>query len=115
MGKYLEVTNGRLANKNKSEWEKEIAGRMTCTNNGAESPFATVRAFLEIYPRSTLTLTLTLTLILTLTLTLSLPVPQLETTRGSNSITNHDERYTSASPQSWQALSAGWSGFDRTS
>ena len=52
MGKYLEVTNGRLSNKNKSEWEKEIAGRMTCTNNGAESPFATVRALLNIYPRS---------------------------------------------------------------
>jgi hypothetical protein len=52
MGKYLQVTGGSLANHNKSEWEKEIAGRMTCTNNGAESPFATVRAFLDIYPRS---------------------------------------------------------------
>ena len=51
MGNYLEVTNGRLANSHKSEWEKEIAGRMTCTNNQAKSPFATVRAFLDIYPR----------------------------------------------------------------
>jgi hypothetical protein len=52
MGKYLQVTGGRLANVHKSAWEKEIAGRMTCTNNAAESPFATVRAFLDIYPRS---------------------------------------------------------------
>ncbi len=51
MGNYLAVTNGRLANCHKSEWEKEIAGRMTCTNNQAESPFATVRAFLHMYPR----------------------------------------------------------------
>jgi hypothetical protein len=51
MGNYLEVTNGRLANSHKSELEKEIAGRMTCTNNQAKSPFATVRAFLDIYPR----------------------------------------------------------------
>jgi hypothetical protein len=48
MDNYLEVTNGRLANGHRSEWEKEIAGRMTCTNNAAESPFATVRAFLDI-------------------------------------------------------------------
>ncbi len=51
MGKYLEVTGGELNNRHKSEWEKDISGRMTCTNNGAESPFATVRAFLDIYPR----------------------------------------------------------------
>ena len=51
MGNYLQVTGGELANGNKSQWEKEIAGRMTCTNNGAESPFATVRALLDIYPR----------------------------------------------------------------
>ena len=52
MGKYLEVTGGEFNNRHKSEWEKEISRRMTCTNNGAESPFATVRAFLDIYPRS---------------------------------------------------------------
>ncbi len=51
MGNYLQVTGGELANGNKSQWEKEIAGRMACTNNGAESPFATVRAFLDMYPR----------------------------------------------------------------
>jgi hypothetical protein len=51
MGQYLEVTGGRLANSNKSDWEKDIAARMICTNNPAEGPFATVRAFLQMYPR----------------------------------------------------------------
>ena len=50
MGKYLEATGGRLSNKNKSQWEKDIAARMICTNNAAEGPFATVRAFLQMYP-----------------------------------------------------------------
>jgi hypothetical protein len=50
MGKYLEATAGCLANKHKSAWEKHIAARMICTNNAAEGPFATVRAFLHIYP-----------------------------------------------------------------
>ncbi len=76
MGHYLEVTNGRLANEHKTEWEKEIAGRMTCTNNAAESPFATVRAFLEMYPRyyypSPSSCTFPMQLHLTLTLTLHL-------------------------------------------
>ena len=74
MGNYLEVTNGRLANGHKTKWENEIAGRMTCTNNAAESPFATVRAFLDIYPRyyysSPSTSTFPLQLHLTLTLIL---------------------------------------------
>ena len=39
-----------MANKHKSGWEKDIAARMICTNNAAEGPFATVRAFLHIYP-----------------------------------------------------------------
>ena len=48
MGNYLQVTGGELAHNHKSQWEmKEIAGRMTCTNNGAESSFATVRAFVR--------------------------------------------------------------------
>ena len=51
MGAYLEATAGTLSNGNKSAWEKEIASRMIGTNNPAESPFATVRAFLHIYPR----------------------------------------------------------------
>ena len=51
MGAYLEATAGRLSNANKNEWEKEIASRMIGTNNPAESPFATVRAFLHMYPR----------------------------------------------------------------
>ena len=51
MGQYLEATGGRLANSNKSNWEKDIAARMICTNNLAEGPFATVRAFLQMYPR----------------------------------------------------------------
>ena len=51
MGEYLEVTGGRLGNEHKNEWEKDIASRMLCTNNPAESPFATVRAFLHMYPR----------------------------------------------------------------
>jgi hypothetical protein len=50
MGNYHQVLAGSLANGNKSAWEKEIAARMVCTNNSAESPFATVRAFLHIYP-----------------------------------------------------------------
>ena len=50
MGKYLEATAGCLANKHKNAWEKDIAARMICTNNAAEGPFATVRAFLHIYP-----------------------------------------------------------------
>ena len=53
MGQYLEVTGGQLANTNKSNWDKDIAARMVCTNNHAEGPFATVRAFLHMYPRST--------------------------------------------------------------
>ena len=51
VGEYLEATGGLLANSNKSEWEKQIASRMIGTNNPAESPFATVRAFLHMYPR----------------------------------------------------------------
>ena len=51
MGAYLEATAGTLSNANKSAWEKEIASRMIGTNNPAESPFATVRAFLHMYPR----------------------------------------------------------------
>ncbi len=50
MGNYLESTGGRQTNANKTEWEKEITSRMICTNNPAESPFATVRAYLDIYP-----------------------------------------------------------------
>ena len=50
MGNYLEATGGLLSNKNKSPWEKDIAARMSCTNNAAEGPFATVRAFLQMYP-----------------------------------------------------------------
>ena len=50
MGEYLEATGGRLRNSQKSEWEKDIASRMICNNNPAESPFATVRAFLHMYP-----------------------------------------------------------------
>jgi hypothetical protein len=53
MGAYLEATGGRLSNANKSAWEKEIASRMIGTNNPAESQFATVRAFLHMYPRYT--------------------------------------------------------------
>ena len=50
MGAYLEATGGRQSNANKTEWEKEITSHMICTNNPAESPFATVRAYLNIYP-----------------------------------------------------------------
>ena len=50
LGEYLEATGGRLRNSLKSEWEKDIASRMICNNNPAESPFATVRAFLHMYP-----------------------------------------------------------------
>ncbi len=50
MGNYLEATIGALGNKNKSAWQIEVAARLLCTNNAAESPFATVRAFLHMYP-----------------------------------------------------------------
>ena len=50
LGNYLEATGGRLSNKHKTQWEKDIAARMICTNNPAEGPFATVRAFLQMYP-----------------------------------------------------------------
>jgi hypothetical protein len=50
MGAYLESTGGRQSNATKTDWEKEITARMICTNNPAESPFATARAFLNIYP-----------------------------------------------------------------
>ena len=50
MGEYLEATGGRLRNATKTEWEKDVASRMICTNNPAEGPFATARAFLHMYP-----------------------------------------------------------------
>jgi hypothetical protein len=50
MGEYLEATNGQLRNSTKTDWEMEVASRMVCTNNHAEGPFATVRAFMHIYP-----------------------------------------------------------------
>lgn len=50
MADYLEATGGRLRNANKTEFEKAIASRMICTNNPAEGPFATARAFLHMYP-----------------------------------------------------------------
>jgi hypothetical protein len=50
MVNYLESTEDCLANKHKDAWEKDIAARMICMNNAAEGPFATVRAFLHIYP-----------------------------------------------------------------
>ncbi len=50
MGRYLESMGGKLANSTKTEWEKDISSRMICTNNGAEGPFATIRAFLHLYP-----------------------------------------------------------------
>ena len=70
--KFLEATGGMQANCHKTEWEKDIASRMVCTNNGAESPFATVRAFLHIYPRFSLNQPLSQTPFLTLRITLSL-------------------------------------------
>jgi len=50
MGEYLEATGGRLRNSAMTEFEKDIASRMICTNNSAEGPFATARAFLHLYP-----------------------------------------------------------------
>ncbi len=50
MGDYLEATGGQLANNQKTQLEKDVASRMVCTNNLAEGPFATVRAFLHMYP-----------------------------------------------------------------
>jgi hypothetical protein len=50
MANYLEATGGRLSNNNKTPWEQEIAAKMICTNNPAEGPFATVKAFLNMYP-----------------------------------------------------------------
>jgi hypothetical protein len=50
MGDYLAATGGHLQNENKTEFEKDIASRMVSTNNSAEGPFATARAFLHMYP-----------------------------------------------------------------
>jgi hypothetical protein len=50
MGEFLEATGGRMRNSNVTAWEKEISSRMICTNNPAEGPFATARAFLHMYP-----------------------------------------------------------------
>jgi hypothetical protein len=50
MGKYLQVTGGLLANNHKSEWEREIAGRMTCTNNHAERGKVNERLTLFVFP-----------------------------------------------------------------
>jgi hypothetical protein len=80
MGAYLEATAGRLSNANKTDWEKDIASRMIGTNNPAESPFATVRAFLHMYPRYStfpypLAETRNLTQKLTLTLLISFTKP----------------------------------------
>ena len=49
MGLYLEATSGILQNKNKTQWKKAIASRMLCTNNAAESPFGTAKAYLDQY------------------------------------------------------------------
>ena len=50
MGQYLEASTGVLQNENKTQWEREIASRMLCTNNAAESPFGTAKAYLDQYP-----------------------------------------------------------------
>jgi len=50
MGEYLAATGGHLQNDKKTEFEKDIASRMISTNNSAEGPFATARAFLHMYP-----------------------------------------------------------------
>ncbi len=50
MGDYLEATNGQFRNSTKTDWEIEVASCMVCTNNYAEGPFATVLAFMHIYP-----------------------------------------------------------------
>ncbi len=34
LGKFLKATGGMQANCHKTEWEKDIASRMVCTNNG---------------------------------------------------------------------------------
>jgi hypothetical protein len=51
MGQYLEVTGGRLANSNKSNWEKDIAANARTTPLKARLLPGTVRAFLQMYPR----------------------------------------------------------------
>jgi hypothetical protein len=50
MREYLAATGGHLQNDKKTEFEKDIASRMISTNNCAEGPFATARAFLHMYP-----------------------------------------------------------------
>jgi hypothetical protein len=50
MGLYLEAISGINQNKNNTPWEKAIASRMLCTNNAAESPFGTAKAYLGQYP-----------------------------------------------------------------
>ena len=50
MGAYLEATGGTDQNQHKTQWEKAIASKLICTNNPAESPFATAKAYLDLYP-----------------------------------------------------------------
>ncbi len=51
MGLYLEATSGINQNKNKNKNKARIiASRMLCTNNAAESPFGTAKAYLDQYP-----------------------------------------------------------------
>jgi hypothetical protein len=50
MGDYFEAKGGQLINSHKTQGAKDLASRMVCTNNLAEGPFATVGAFLHMYP-----------------------------------------------------------------
>jgi hypothetical protein len=52
--KYLRQTNGALANEKREAWETSAAKNMLCHNNNAERPFATMRAYHNIYPAMTL-------------------------------------------------------------
>jgi hypothetical protein len=54
MKKYLRQTNGALANDKREEWETKAATNILCHNNNAERPFATMRAYHNIYPAMTL-------------------------------------------------------------
>jgi hypothetical protein len=50
--KYLRQTNGPLANDKQAEWESKAAKNMLCHNNNAERPFATMRAYNNLYPNN---------------------------------------------------------------
>lgn len=54
MGNYLEATEGKYAESNLSDWEKEQASGLLCHNNPAERPFGVMKELQRLYPSMTI-------------------------------------------------------------